>query len=146
MRFKCNHNECGNIFSTKVDIANVVVKDPKIDPKIRISNPVSVKMKYPSYSMMKTINDNDMVLNKKIAMIVASIDYIQEKDRIISASKDVTKEELTEFVEGLTQEQFKKLEEFVDNFPTFVVETSAKCDKCGFDHRLEYSDFAAFFE
>lgn len=149
VKFKCNNKVgeeiCGNIFPAKVDIANVLTKDAKIDPKIRISNLVSVKMRYPSYSVMKQINDNDNILNKKIAMILGSIEYIQEKDRFLIVGKDITKDELNEFVEGLTQEQFKKLEEFIDNFPVFVIETTAKCGKCGFDHRLEYSDFAAFF-
>ena len=150
VRFKCNNlvgeNPCGNVFSAWVDIANVVIKDSKIEPKIRISNTVSVKMKCPSYSVMKFIKDTDLVLNKKIAMIVGSIAYIQDKERVITAGKDATQKELEEFVEGLTQEQFKKMEEFIENFPSFVIETTAKCGKCGFDHRLEYSDFAAFFD
>lgn len=149
VRFKCNNEfegkPCDNIFSARVDVANVVIKDPKIDPKIRISNPVTVKMKYPSYSVMKNINDNDLILNKKIAMIIGSIAYIQDKERVLTPGKDINPTEMQEFVEGLTQEQFKKMEEFIDNFPSFVIETSAKCNKCGFDHRLEYSDYASFF-
>jgi hypothetical protein len=93
---------------------------------------------------MKVIMDTDTELNKKIHMIVASVDYIQEKEKIYT-QKDMTKDEIYKFVEGLTQDQFKKLENFVDNFPTFVVTADAKCPKCGFDHSLEYSDFTSFF-
>jgi T4 bacteriophage base plate protein len=149
VRFKCNHQTdsgetCGNIFSAKVDIANVKVKNMDREKKIRINNIFTVVMKYPNYSIMKMINDNDTILNKKITMIVNSIEYIQDKDRVLTA-KEMPKEDLIAFVEGLTQEQFKKLEEFIDNFPSFVIDTEAKCNKCGFVHRLEYDDFQSFF-
>jgi lipopolysaccharide biosynthesis glycosyltransferase len=147
--FKCNNdvsgNTCGNIFNTKIDIANVkTVKDESLDPKIKISPTVAVKMKYPTYAVMKTIMDSDTALNKKIHMIVGSIEYIQEKERVHSL-KDMSRDELYGFVEGLTQDQFKKLETWIDNFPTFVVTAEATCNKCGFVHRLEYSDFTTFF-
>jgi hypothetical protein len=69
---------------------------------------------------------------------------IQEKEKIHTL-KDLTRDELYTFVEGLTQDQFKKLEYWVDNFPSFVVTAEATCKKCGFLHRLEYSDFTTFF-
>jgi len=146
--FKCNNliegKECGNIFSAKIDIANVKTVKEEIDPKIKISPTIAVKMKYPTYAIMKTIMDSDTALNKKIHMIVGSIDYIQEKEKV-HTSKDLTRDELYTFVESLTQDQFKKLEYWVDHFPSFVVTANAKCKKCGFDHRLEYSDFTTFF-
>ena len=77
-------------------------------------------------------------------MIVGSIEYIQEKEKIHTL-KDMTRDELYGFVESLTQDQFKKLEYWVDNFPSFVVTAEATCKKCGFLHRLEYSDFTTFF-
>jgi len=148
VRFKCNHEvdgaPCGNVFPAKIDIAKPAVKNLDRDSKIRVSNAVTVNMKYPTYAVMKMINDNDLAINKKIVMIANSIDWIQNKEQVLTP-KDLTKEELYEFVEGLTQEKFKLLEEWVDNYPFFVVETEAKCGKCGFTHRLEYSDFASFF-
>jgi len=146
--FKCNNqvdgNTCGNIFNTKIDIASIKTIKEEIDPKIKVTPTVIVKMKYPTYSTMKTIMDSDTELNKKIHMIVGSIEYIQEKEKIHTL-KDMTRDELYGFVEGLTQDQFKKLEYWVDNFPSFVVTAEATCKKCGFLHRLEYSDFTTFF-
>jgi hypothetical protein len=52
---------------------------------------------------------------------------------------------LQEFIEALTEENFRKLEEFVDNFPTFAVRIEADCPKCGFHHDVRYTDFADFF-
>lgn len=149
IKFTCNNffngQKCGATFPAKIDVSNCkIVKDESLSPDVMINGQVKIKMKYPNYSTMKTIMDNDNNLNKKIKIIVGSIDYIQQKDQIHS-SKDLTKEEMTAFVEGLTQEQYKRLEQWVDNFPSFVVTTEAVCGKCGFHHHLEYKEFTSFF-
>lgn len=149
VKFTCNNyhngNVCGEVFPANIDIANCkIIKNEKLDPSIPVNAQFKVKMKYPNYTVMKSIMDNDNVLNKKIRIIAGSIDYIQDRDKVYT-SKDVTKEELNAFVEGLTQEQYKRLEEWVDNFPYFVVTSQAKCPKCGYDHELEYREFTSFF-
>jgi hypothetical protein len=149
IKYRCNNivgeSECGNVFPAKIDISNCkVIKNEAISNEISISGTVRVKMKYPTYSIMKNIMDNDNILNKKIQVVVGSIEYIKEKEKIYGP-KDVSKEELVQFIEGLTQEQFKKFESFIDNFPTFVVTSEAACGKCGFVHHLEYKDFTSFF-
>lgn len=149
IKYRCNNivgeEECGNIFPAKIDISNCkVIKNESISNEINVSGTIKVKMKYPTYSIMKNIMDNDNIINKKIQVVVGSIDYIKEKEKIYGP-KDVTREELVQFIEGLTQEQFKKFEIFVDNFPTFVITSEAVCDKCGFKHHLEYKDFTSFF-
>lgn len=149
IKFTCNNviegERCSHIFPAKIDVSKCkVIKNETVSSEVSVSGNIKIKLKYPTYSTMKAIMDDDTALNRKIKIVVGSIDYIQEKDKVFSA-KDVSKEELTTFVEGLTQDQFKKLEEYVDNFPYFVVTTESKCGKCGFDHRLEYRDFASFF-
>jgi hypothetical protein len=150
IKFTCNNvlpdgNPCGANFPAKIDIANCkVIKNNSIKPEIYMPNDTMVKMKYPNYTTMKLIMGNSLIINKKINIIVGSIDLIKQKDKIYT-NKDLSKEELIQFVEGLTQEHFKKLEEFVDNFPSFVITTKAKCSKCQFKHELEYREFTSFF-
>lgn len=149
VQYKCNNlvngEECGNVFSAKIDVGNCkVIKDKSISDEIKISGTHTIKMKYPNYAVMKSLKDNQNAISKKVSLIVGSIYYIKDKDKVYT-TKDVSREELVAFVENLTQEQFSKLEKWVDNFPTFVIEGKAKCNKCGFQHELEYSDFASFF-
>ena len=149
VKFTCNNivesRKCGNIFPANIDIANCgVVTDPTVTNTINLGNNMSVKMKYPSYAVMKKLLDKDNVLNKKINIIVESIEYIQDKEKLYT-SKDLTKEEIAQFIEGLTQNQFKAIEKFVDNFPSFVVLAEANCPKCGFQHKLQYKEFTSFF-
>jgi hypothetical protein len=149
IKFTCNNivdgNRCGAIFPATIDISNCeIVTNPDIFKDIRLSGTILVKMKYPSYSAMKVITTDEDDVTKKVKMIANSIDIIQDKDKVYT-NKDFSKEELIAFVEGLTHDQFKKLETFVDNYPSFVITSEAKCSKCGFDHKLRYNEFTSFF-
>lgn len=137
-------NRCGHTFPTSMDISNCeIVKDEEIANKVELDKTSGVMMKYPSYAIMKHL-DQGTDLDKKTAIIINSIEHIYDKKGVYS-SKDYSSQELKEFVEGLTEENYKKLERFVDNFPTFVVKLEADCPKCNFHHVVRYSDFQDFF-
>ena len=137
--------KCGNVFDAPIDISTArIIKNENIKQMIQLNDKTTVKMRYPGYSIMKVINDNDSVIDKKIKIIAQCIDTIVQGDSVYTR-KDYTMKELIEFVEGLTELQYKKLEEFIDNFPYFIVDVEHQCTKCGYNHRLEYRDFTAFF-
>lgn len=149
VKFTCNNvvdgNACKNIFPAKIDISNCkIIKNESVPKDIELGRGVRVKMKYPGYSIMKTLVETDRDIDKKVYIIANSIEQIQDKDKIYTL-KDITPDEMVKFVEGLTREQFDKLENFVNNFPTFVVTAEADCPKCGFHHNLEYKEFVSFF-
>lgn len=148
--YKCNNlvedQRCGGIFNVDVDIAKCKIQEKDdIQSTIKLSNTLSVKMKYPSYSIMKMISGNENVIEKKIKVIINCIDRVVDGEKVYT-TKDFTKEELRDFVESLTNEQYKKLEEFVDNFPEFYIEASGVCNKCGHKHDVRYTDFTRFFQ
>jgi len=149
VKFRCeavyDGTKCEAVFPVKIDISNAEVKkDSNAHMDIKVSDRYAFKMKYPSYKTVKSILDNDSVLNKKISLIVGSIAYILDGDKMYKAT-DMPKEEIVQFVESLTHDQFVKLEYFVDHFPSFVVTADATCPQCGFEHHIEYRDFTSFF-
>ena len=84
------------------------------------------------------------IFDKKINIFSECFDVVADKDKVYTR-KDYTNEELIDFIENLTQQQYKKLEEFIDNFPTFSITSKAVCPKCKFEHELDYRDFTDFF-
>ena len=148
--YTCNNDvengKCGGNFQTEIDISNCEIeKDESIDTTIKLSDTITMKMKYPSYDIMKLIMGNETIIEKKIRVIMSCVERIVSGDKIFT-QKDFTKEELKDFLENLTQDQYKKLEYFVDNFPTFYVKASGICHKCGFNHEIKYQDYARFFQ
>jgi hypothetical protein len=135
---------CGNVFETELDIGKCeVVHTEGITNDIKLSGHQGVKMRYPAYTTMKRMEQSNAV-DMKTNIIVNSIDYIYDKDGMYSW-KDYSKEELKEFVEGLTEENYNKLQDFVDNFPKINAILESTCDRCGFHHKVRYSDFYDFF-
>ena len=149
VKFRCeavyDGTKCGAVFPIKIDIANTEIKkDSNAPMDIEVSSKYTFKMKYPSYTVVKNILDNDTTLNKKIYLIASSIAYIVDGEKMYKVS-EMPKEEVTQFIESLTHDQFSKLEYFVDHFPTFVVTADATCPQCGYEHHIEYKDFTHFF-
>lgn len=149
VKLTCNNtledgNRCGHTFPTKMDISNCeIVTDDSISWDIKLDKNSGVKMKYPSYSLVKKLEGVEEA-DKKTTIIINSIEHIYDKKGVYSA-KDYSSQELRDFIEGLTEENYKKLQAFVDNFPTFVVRIEADCPKCNYHHTVRYSDFTDFF-
>lgn len=150
LQFTCNaiidENKCGFVYEDNLDLSKCrIVKDESISDRIELGSGLSMKMKYPSYALMKQMEAGEVVIDRKIKVIANCIDMIVKGDEI-HTTKDLSKKELIEFVEELSEFQFRKLEMFVDNFPYFVVDIENTCPKCKTLHRKEYRDFSAFFQ
>lgn len=148
--YTCNNEtengRCGGTFVTDIDISKCEVeKDETAKETIVLSDKITMKMKFPTYDIMKLITSNESVIERKLRVIMSCVDKIVTSDKVYT-QKDFSKEELRAFLEGLTQDQYKKLEHYIDNFPTFYVKADAKCPKCGYMHEIKYQDFARFFQ
>lgn len=145
----CNNDledgrRCGHTFPTQMDISNhEIIFNERLSNDVKLDASSGVKLKYPGYAIIKMLDDTPDI-EKKTKIIINSIEHIYDKKGVYSA-KDYSSKELQDFVEGLTEEKYKKLEEWVDGFPTFVVKLETDCPKCGFHHVVRYSDFADFF-
>lgn len=149
VKFTCNNvvdgSKCGHVFPVDIDISKAtIVKDESISSEIWLSGESGVKMKYPKYSAVKHIMENETGLDKLIRIITASIDSIFDKTDVYS-TKDMSREEIQDFIEGLTKVQFAKLENFVSNFPEFECRVKHTCEKCKFEHDIRYNNFDSFF-
>lgn len=122
MRFTCNNevedHRCGHVFIAPVDIAKArIVRDESISMTADISDKIKIKLKYPTYSVMRMIKEEDGTIERKLKVLVNCIDQIINRD-VVTSAKDYSKDELKTFLESFTEEQFSKLGEFVENFPT----------------------------
>ena len=148
VKLTCNNvvdeKPCGNEFMAEMDISKVeMITYDNVQNDIKLGPAAGVRMRYPNYSIMRKIEELPEI-DKKTHIIVSSIDYIYDKAGMHSY-KDYTTEELKDFVEGLTEENYKKLENYVDKFPSVAAKIETTCTKCGFNHKVRYTDFFDFF-
>jgi hypothetical protein len=147
VRLTCNNvvdgETCGQEFKAEMDIGKVELIKQDVSNDIKLGPAAGVKMRYPNYSIMRKVEELPEI-DKKTFIIVSSIEYVYDKNGMHSY-KDYTTDELKDFVEGLTEENYKKLEDYIDKFPTVAAKIEATCPKCGFQHHVRYTDFFDFF-
>ena len=77
--------------------------------------------------------------------IVAScIDSIYDSEQMYSA-KDHKPEEIRQFIDNLTQEQFIKLQSFFETMPKLEEKVKYRCPLCSKDHEKYVRGLESFF-
>lgn len=148
-KYRCdnlvNGETCGNIMETSVNLLDIKVEGLKNDNDvIQLTDTISVKMKYPEFSVIQKISNSNNLTDVAFTMIAESIDYIYDGEQFYYA-KETTTEELIDFLESLSQQQFAKIEEFFSNMPKLEKKIQMKCSKCGFEHNLDVEGLESFF-
>ena len=114
--------------------------------KIMLTDTLGVIMKYPSFDRFvdsqfarKEVNENTV-----LEIIAESIDQIFQGDDVYDEST-TTDKEFIEFVEGLTNEQLVKLQEFFQTSPRLEHTFKVKNPKTGVESDYTISGLQAFF-
>jgi hypothetical protein len=141
-----NGQPCGGKMQGTLNLLDVTVDiDPNTKDVINITDKISIKLKYPEFSLVEKISNKDTAVDIAFEIVVQSVEYIYDGEQYFYAS-ETPKEELKEFIESLNQEQFSKLEQFFENLPVLNKEMKITCSKCGFDHSIEMEGLESFFE
>ena len=148
-KYRCNNivddKECNNIMKTSVNLTEIKpVTDEIVDPEIQLTDTIIVKMKYPEFSVVKDSVNIDSLADITFNLIASSIEYIYDGEQFHYA-KESQPAELIEFVEGLSQKQFEKMEHFFNNMPKLKQNVQMKCSKCGYDHSFDVEGLESFF-
>lgn len=148
-RYRCNNKvddvECGNIMEKEVDLTQIQVQiNEDVSAEIKLTSNIAIKLKYPEFGIVKDSLQYENINDVTFHMIAQSIEYIYDGEQFYYATES-TPEELIEFVEGLNQEQFGKIENFFNNLPKLKETLDIKCSKCGFEHKIEVEGLESFF-
>ena len=140
---KCE--KCETLNAVTINLAEVELDTPEsVDNEIQLTPEVSIELSYPSADSLISIDKEATQAEKILATIVASIDVIKTDEERVS-TKDVTKKEVEELVDGMTGEQFSNLAEYVKNIPTLKENVEFVCENCGHNNSRELVGFTDFF-
>ena len=148
-RYKCNNivddRECGNIMEKDINLLELkVLMDDTISPEIQLTNKVSIKMKYPEFGIVQDSLKYDDITDITFNMIASSIEYIYDGEQFYYGH-EAPPGEMLDFVEGMNQEQFAKVEEFFNKLPKLKETIDLTCSKCGFQHKIDVEGLENFF-
>tara|TARA_R110000823_G_scaffold207435_3_gene338006 strand:- start:282 stop:1010 length:729 start_codon:yes stop_codon:yes gene_type:complete len=144
---KCKREDCSPV-EIEIDLSTIEVStDENHKSKIELNDKVGIIMKYPSMYMMdkKTIGkDRDASTEDVFEVISECIDKIYDADNVYNQS-DYTKDELKEFVDSFTSEQFKQIQKFFDTMPKMYKDVVFSCEKCNYKEDIKIEGLAGFF-
>ena len=138
------HKDCKPV-ELEINVNDIeVVKDPKHTNKIQLTDTVGMKMKYPDINMMNSMQDFTGQKTEEVFNLIAKcIDSLYDAEEVYNKT-DYTPKELKEFVLGLTQEQFKKVETFFSTLPKMQKKVSFECP-CGYKEQITLEGLPSFF-
>jgi hypothetical protein len=129
-----------------IDLMQLQVEVPENHTnKIELFGDVGVVMKYPSISVMKKLEgleEND--IDKIFSVIAESIEYIYQGDEIFHA-KEQKPDEVLQFLNNLTSEQFIKVQQFFSSMPRIKKEVQYNCPICSREHTKVLEGMQSFF-
>ena len=153
LNYKCNNivknetgeeSRCDNPVKLQVNVLEI---EPTFNPehtnKIELTEKLGIVMRYPNFKLIDKIkakNDVDQILQT----IINCVEYIYDEETIYY-KKDISNEELAEFIDNLTQKQFEKLQNFFETLPSLKKEVDFKCGKCGYEEKIEIEGIQNFF-
>ena len=147
-RYRCNNEvdgkTCNNIMEQEINLLDIKVEQSDVPSEIQITDKISVKMKYPEFNVVKDSLKYDNISDVTFNMIANSIEYIYDGEQFYY-SHEAAPGELLEWVEGLNQEQFAKIEYFFNNLPRLKKTVDMTCSKCGFHHVIDVEGLENFF-
>jgi hypothetical protein len=130
----------------QLDLTKLQVNFPTDHEKtIPLFNDVGVIMRYPSLDLFKKMENMDSSNIESVFDIIChSIEAVYDTKEIFY-TKDQTMEEVREFVNNLTQEQFKKLQKFFETMPKLEEKVNYKCPVCAKQHEKYIRGLESFF-
>jgi len=132
--------------NVSLDISEFKVDIPETHSnKIELFDDVGVVMKYPSIDVLDKFESAGKGDVDSIFEVVSScVDYIYTNEELFYI-KDQTKQEVTEFLENLTQQQFGRIEEFFAKMPKMSQKIEYDCPVCGKHHEKTMEGLQSFF-
>ena len=115
------------------------------DSKIMLSDTMGLIMKYPSFEEFVKISIIGKDTSSEVIEIMAnSIDQIFDGEDVYDSST-TSKKEFVQFIEGLTNQQFEKVQAFFESMPQLKHEIKITNPKTGVENSFTIAGLSNFF-
>jgi hypothetical protein len=123
-------SSCKTKNEVDVTLSDIKVEIPEISNIIELTPAISVEMRYPSYTSVMRLDLEGNETQVGFDMLSVCIAAILTEDERID-TKDVKREEVAEFIEQMTTDQFKKVTQFLQEMPSLKQDVEFSCNSCG---------------
>ena len=130
-----------------LNLSEVEVTKPEgSEPKIMLTDEMGVVMKYPAWNEFVggSVMGKTPTADGIVEIVAGCIDQIFDKEDVYDSST-TTKKEFIQFIEGLTNTQFEKIQSFFENIPKLEHKFTVKNPNTGVDSEFTINGLTNFF-
>ena len=132
----------------KINLDDIgVQKNENHSTKVKIDDEIMMEMKYPSLEQFikNNFDFNDKnAIEQSFDLISSCIDKIYTQEEVWSAS-DVSKKEITEFLDQMNSSQFKEIEKFFETMPKLSHTIKVKNPNTKVESEVVLEGLSSFF-
>lgn len=141
-QFKCK--KCSMPTEIEINLKDLKPLTTKNHSKtIRLVGDISIEMKYPTLADVSDMNE-DSDIEKTMSVLAKCINKVYHGETVYSTS-EMKEQEVVDFLNEMTQDQFKKLLNFIETMPKFETNISFKCRHCEEQNDSVVKGMANFF-
>lgn len=135
----------GEDYNIEIDLEDVkMVHNPEHNSKIEFSKSTGVIMKYPSTTLMNSINPEMSEAEIFFDLLKYCIDKVYDKNKVYNVS-DYTQEEIDEYIQDLSVPALQKIQKFFETMPKLHYEKEYKT-KSGEVSKITLNNINDFFQ
>jgi len=138
-------SKCEKTTNYKIRLDEITVdtaEKEKKDPTIQITDSVSIVMRYPS---IHDINYNENEVEIAFSMAKSCIESVILNEEVHHSS-DLDPQEISDFVDNMTPDQFAKILEFIQSIPELRYKFKYNCPSCSSLVSVELNSVSDFFQ
>lgn len=145
LRFKCEAEECEKTTDVVIDLTSVEITKPEnANNVVELTDDISIELRYPTYDgFVKNYREGVSEAEFGFQMLEDCIVSIMTEDEQYLAN-DVSKKELSEFIDSMTNKQFEKIGEYLKTVPVMKKEVEFTC-QCGHENKVTLEGLQDFF-
>jgi hypothetical protein len=142
---KCKKEGCEVDNEVVINVDALTIDMPDLESIIKLDENTIVEMTYPSYKDVMSTQEDGVSESKQMFNILRHclVAVIVGEERI--DLKNETQQEIQEFIESMSSEQFTKVREYLETMPTLTHEIDFNCKICDTNHKETVTGIQNFF-
>lgn len=137
-------SECDHMNEVSINLEQIEVTKPDTPMKVDLGNNMIIGLRYPNYNSANMNLESTSVAEVIYNLVIASLHTLNtEEERILFDDEPI--DDVKEFVDNLTADQYEKLVGFVNNLPTLKKDVEFKCKNCGHENERTLRGLQDFF-
>ena len=123
-------DNCEEVAEISVDLTEAKVEGEVPNPKIELVNDIGMTLSYPTMLSVQNQTPDDKDQTEQIFnLIYESVVNVYQGDAVYTKD-DMERNELEEFLDQFTTEQFQKVQDYFTNMPQYSKTINFDCPKC----------------